>query len=67
MHTYTHANSISDGFYNKSTFNIVCILIEILSHTHAKGWEVGSLNNFKSGIFIGRFQSDGVGSMAVKG
>ena len=47
--------------------SVLCILIEILSHTHAKGWEGGTLNNFKFGTFISRFQSDGVGSMAVKG
>ena len=27
----------------------------------------GSLNHFKFGIFVGRFQSDGAASMAVKG
>ena len=47
--------------------SVLCILIEILSHTHAKGWEGGTLNNFKFGTFISRFQSDGMGSMAVKG
>ena len=47
--------------------SVLRILIEILSHTHAKGWEGGTLNNFKFGTFISRFQSDGMGSMAVKG
>ena len=44
---------------------MLCILIEVLSCAHAKGGK--SLNDFKFGSFIGRFQSDGAASMAVKG
>ena len=43
----------------------LCILIEILSPAHAKAAK--SLNNFKFGLFIGRFPSDEAASMAVKG
>ena len=42
------------------------IFIEIFSHAHAKG-VIKSLNDFKFDAFVGRFQSDGVESMAVKG
>ena len=41
------------------------MLIEILSSTHAKG-EL-SLNDFRFGAFVGRFQSDRAEIMAVKG
>ena len=40
-------------------------MIEILSPAHAKAAK--SLNNFKFGLFIGRFPSDEAASMAVKG
>ena len=66
MHTYTPANSIFDGSYNKSTFSTLKKkYIKILSRTQAKGKKC--LNGFKSGTFFGRFQSDGAVSIAVKG
>ena len=48
-------------------FSVLCILIKILSHTNEKGGGKKSLNGFKFGTFIGRFPSDVVASMAVKG
>ena len=44
---------------------VLCILIEILSRTHAQGEK--SLNEFKFGTFIVRFPSDGPACSAVKG
>ena len=66
--TYTPADSIFDGSYNKSTFSPFFssfFSLEFLSRTQAKGKK--GLNDFKSSTFIGRFQSDGAVSMAVKG
>ena len=64
MHTYTPPNSIFDGPV-KILLSILCILIEVLSRTHAKVGE--SLKDFKFGTFIGRFPSDTLVNMAVKG
>ena len=64
MHTYTPANSIFDGPVT-NLFSILCSLIEVLSCGQAKG-EKG-FNDFKFGTFMGRFQSVGAASMAVKG
>ena len=44
---------------------LLCILIEILSRTHAQGDE--SLNEFKFGTFIVHFPSDSPACSAVKG
>ena len=44
--------------------SVQCILIEILSHAHAKGAK--SLSDFKFGTFISHFPRDGVASTAVK-
>ena len=63
MHTDTSANSIFDGPIT-NLLSTMCILIEILSCAHAKRGK--GLNDFKFGTFIGRFQSDGAASMAVK-
>ena len=46
-------------------FSILCFLIEIFSRARAKGNK--RLNGFKSGTFTGRFPSDGMANMAVKG
>ena len=64
MHTYTPSNNV---FYGPITnlLSILCMLIEILSRTHAKQGK--SLNGFKFGTFTGRFQSDSAASKAVKG
>ena len=64
MHTYAPANSTFDGPIT-NLLSILGILIEILSRTHAKV-EKG-LNDVKFVTVIGRFQSDDVTSMAVKG
>ena len=56
-------NSIFDGPIT-NLLSILCILIEIVSRARAKGGK--SLNDFKFGTIVGRFQSDGVASMAVK-
>ena len=61
---YTPGNSISDGPIT-NIISVPCILIEVLSHAHAKGGEI--LNDFKFGTFIGRFPSDTLANMAVKG
>ena len=45
--------------------SILSFLIEIFSRAHAKGKKI--LDDFKFGIVIGRFPSDGAESMAVKG
>ena len=63
MLTYTLVNSTFDGPIT-SLISILRILIEILSPAHAKR---GSFSDFKFGTFVGRFSSDGVASMAVKG
>ena len=64
MHTYTPADSISDGPVT-NLLSVPCILIEILSRVHTK--EGKSLNDLKFGTFIGCFLSEGAASMAVKG
>ena len=64
MHTYTPENSISDGPVTNQP-SVLCILIETISRAHAKGEK--SLNGFRFGTLVGRFLSDGAGSMAVKG
>ena len=64
MHTFTLANSIFDGPIT-NLHSILCILIEILSFAHGKGGK--GLNDFKFSTFIGRFQSNGAASIAVKG
>ena len=74
MHTYTPASSIFDSLIT-NLLSILCILTEILSGTHAKsggggGGGIGGgggLNDFKFGISIGRFPSDGAACVAVKG
>ena len=43
----------------------LCVLIEVLSRARANGRK--SLQDFKSGILIGRFSSDGASSMSMKG
>ena len=53
MLTYMPANSIFDGPFT----NLLCIFVEVLSYAHAKSGE--SLNDFKFGILIGHFSSDG--------
>ena len=58
------ANSIFDCPVT-TLLSILCSLREVLSRAHVKGG-IG-LNNFKFGTFIGRFQSDDMASMAVKG
>ena len=58
------ATSIFDGPIT-NLLSILCILIEIVSRARAKGGK--SLNDFKFGTIVGRFQSDGVASMAMKG
>ena len=64
MHSRTPASSIFDGHITK-LLSVLRNLIEIFSRVHAKGKK--GLNDFKFGIFIGRFESDGAASMAVKG
>ena len=60
VHTYTPANSIFDGPITNLLLN------PKLLRTCAKGQK--SPNDFfKFGTFIGRFQSEGAASMAVKG
>ena len=72
MYTNTPPNSIADGAVT-NLLSVPCLLIEILSRTHAKGAKKKrekkkeSLNDFKFGTFVGRFPSDGAASMAVKG
>ena len=64
MHTYTPANRI---FHGPITYLllILCILIKIFSHACAKRKKDGT--DFQFVTFVGRFQSDSVASMAVKG
>ena len=62
---HTRANSTFDGPIKKNQLSILCVLIEIISRTHAERGK--SLNCFKFGTFIGRFPSDGAASRAVKG
>ena len=64
MHTFTLANSIFDGPIT-NLHSILCILVEILSFSYAKGGK--GLNDLKFSPFIGRFQSNGAASIAVKG
>ena len=65
MSTYKLANSIFGGPIT-NLLSILCILIE-LSRCHVKrGGGGGSFNDFKFGIFIGRFPNDCAASMAVK-
>ena len=45
--------------------SVLSILTEMFSRAHAKGKKVP--DDFKFGIVIGRFPSDGAASMAVKG
>ena len=68
MHTFTPENRIFDGPII-DLLSILRILIEIISHAHAKGGGGGggSLNDLKFGTFVGLLPSDGVASMAVKG
>ena len=61
---YTPVNSIFDG-PTATLLSILYILIDILSCTPPKGKK--GLSDFTFGTFIGRFQSDGAASMAVKG
>ena len=54
--------------FDRPTTNLLkrlCILVEVLSHTHGKRGK--SLNDLKFGTYIGRFLSDSVASMAVNG
>ena len=64
VHTYTPANSIFDSPIT-NLLSVLRILIETLSRVHAKGGK--GLNDFRSGAFTGRFQSDSAESTAVKG
>ena len=64
IHTCMPAESIFDSLIT-NLLSVLRILTEIFSHAHAKG--VQSRNDFKFGIFIGRFLSDGVAIKAVKG
>ena len=64
MHPYTPENSISDGPVT-NRLSTLCILLEVLSPTHAK--EGKSHTDFRFGIFDGRSLSDTLASMAVKG
>ena len=61
---YTPKDSIFDGPIT-NLHSLLCILIEVLSHADAKGAQ--RLHNFECGTFIGRFPSDHVASLAVKG
>ena len=63
MLAYTPANSIYDGPMT-SLVSVLCTLMEVLSLAHAKRKKV--LNDFKFGIFIGRFPNDDARSTAVK-
>ena len=56
---------LADSIFDGPITNLLCILIESLSCVHAKGRK--RVNDFKFDTFIGRVQSDGAGSMAVKG
>ena len=54
--------------FDRPTTNLLkrlCILVEVLSHTHGKRGK--SLNDLKFGTSVGRFSSDGAVSTAVKG
>ena len=64
MHTYTPADSISDGPVT-NLFSILYILVEVLSRAHVKSGK--TLNDYKFGTSIGRFSSAGAASTAVKG
>ena len=64
MHTYTPPDSIFECPVT-NLFLIQCSLIEVISCAHAKG-EKG-FNDYKFDTFMGRFQSVGAASMAVKG
>ena len=64
VHPYTPANNIFDGPVT-NLLSVLCIFIEALSRTHAKGGQ--SRNNFKFGTSIRRFPNDTLASMAVKG
>ena len=50
---------------SESESEILSILIEVLSRARAKRRK--SIQDFKSGILIGRFSSDGASSMTMKG
>ena len=64
MHTYTPANSIFDGPVT-NLLSLLRILVEIFSRAHPKGGK--GPDDFKCGFCIGRFESDGAASVAVKG
>jgi len=51
VHTYKLANSVFDG--PVTTYQILCILVDILSHADAKRRK--GLNDFKFGTSIGHF------------
>ena len=57
------ANSIFDGSIT-NLLSILCIWVKVLSRAHANRGK--SLNDFKFGMSIGRFPSDGAESTAVK-
>ena len=57
-------NSVFDGPI-ANLLSVMCILLEVLSPARVKGG--GSLNDFKFSTFVGRFPSDRLVSMAVKG
>ena len=63
MRRYMPANIVFDGPIT-NLLSILCILLEVLSHAHAK---LGGGNNLKFGTFIVRFPRDHAASMAVKG
>ena len=56
MQTYTPANSIFDGPVT-TLLSLLCVLVEVLSRAHAKREK--SLHDFKFGLSVGRFSSDG--------
>ena len=62
---YTPGNSTFDCPMT-NIISVLCILIEVLLHAHAKGGG-GILNDFKFGTFSGRFPNDTLANMAVKG
>ena len=64
MHRNTPANSIFDGPIT-TLLSMLCILVDVLSCAYVGSGK--SLNDSVSGTSTGRFSSDSVASMAVKG
>ena len=66
MHTFTTVDSVFDRPLTNLLL-ILCVLVERSPFT-CSCVEGGSLNDFRLGISVGRFSSDGVAaSTAVKG